>query len=120
MTINITDVATRMGLALKDVVGADLPLVRGYADAKAQAVVQYADLIATAYAAGALDDAQMKAEFEEIEHMTRRYARTMRGLTGVAAERAAQAALGVLFDAVRTGLALSGAPLPVAFLTPLD
>ncbi len=114
MTLDIDEVVTRMGLALRDAAGADLPIVRGYAEAKARAVTQYADLIADAYAKGVLDDDEMKREMEEIEHMTRRFARNLKGVAGVTAERAARAALGVLFGAMRAGLSLSGSPMPSA------
>ena len=114
MTLDIDDVVTRMNLALKDVAGADVPLVRGYADAKARAVTQYADLIADAYAKGVLDDVEMQRELVEIEHMTRRFARNLKGLAGVTAGRAAKAAVGVLFGAMRAALSFSGSPLPAA------
>lgn len=114
MTLDIDDVVTRMGLALKDAAGAELPLVRGYAEAKARAVTHYADLIADAYAKGVLDDAEMQRELQEIEHMTRRFARNLKGVAGVTAERAARAALGVLFGAMRAGLSFAGSPMPAA------
>lgn len=113
MTLDIDDIVNRMTLALKGVAGADLPIGRGYAAAKARAVAHYADLIADAYAKGAIDDEQMRAELQEIEHMTRRFTRNMKGLAGVAAERAARETLGVLFAGLRAGLSFAGAPLPV-------
>lgn len=114
MIIDIDDVIGRMQLALNGVCGADLPLLRGYTAAKVRAVTRYADLIADAYASGLLDDAEMKRELDEIEHMTRRFTRNIRGLAGVTAERAATAATGVLFGALRAGLGMAGAPMPAA------
>jgi hypothetical protein len=112
MIIDLDDTVGRIQLALNDVAGADLPLARGYVAAKARAVAQYADLIADAYAVGLLDDAEMKRELAEIEHMTRRFTGNMRGLAGVTAERAATAAVGVLFAAMRAGLGFAGSPMP--------
>ena len=112
MIVDVDETIGRIQIALNQVSGAEIPLVRGYAAAKARAVTQYADLIADAYASGLLDDDEMKRELEEIEHMTRRFTRNMKGLAGVAAERAATAAIGVLFGAIRGGLGLAGSPLP--------
>ena len=119
MVLNIDDVVGRMTLALKGAVGADVPVVRGYAEAKARAVTQYADLIASAYAAGAIDDETMKRELAEIEHMTRRFTQTIRGLAGASAEKAAREVVAVLFGAIRLGLGLAGSPLPAGLIARL-
>jgi hypothetical protein len=112
MTLDIDDVVGRMSLALREALGADLPILRGYAQAKARAVAQYAKLIADAYAAGQIDDGEMKRDLDEIEHMTRRFARGFRGVAGATAERAARDAVAALFGALRAGLSFAGAPLP--------
>ena len=114
MTLDIDDVIGRMTLALKDVAGADLPLPSRYGEAKVRAVTQYADLIADAYAAGALDEDDMRREIEEIENMTRRFTRNLKGFAGVSAERASRAAVGVLLGAMRAGLSFAGSPMPPA------
>ena len=46
MILDVDETIGRIQLALNQVAGAELPLVRGYAAAKARAVTQYADLIA--------------------------------------------------------------------------
>jgi hypothetical protein len=112
MTLDIDDVVGRLNLALREVAGADIPLLGRYGEAKARAVTQYADLIADAYAAGALDDDELKRELEEIEHMTRRFTRNLKGFAGVASERASRAAVGVLLGAMRAGLSFAGSPIP--------
>ena len=112
MTLDIDDVIGRMNLALKEVAGADVPMLSRYGEAKARAVAQYADLIADAYATGALDEEDMKRELSEIEHMTRRFTRNLKGFAGTTAERASRAAVGVLFSAMRAGLSYVGTPLP--------
>lgn len=113
MTFDVDDVARRLAFALRRFTGADLPpSPGGYADAKARAVTQYAALIADAYAAGALTETEMRREIDEIENMTRRYAGTLRGLAGAAAQAAAATAVSVVFGALRAGLSLAGAPLP--------
>lgn len=111
MTLDAEDVARRLSFALRSAGGAALPAASPAAEAKARAVAQYAALIADAYADGALSDAEMAAEIDEIAHMTRRFARTLRGATGAAVERAAREALRVLFGALRAGLSFAGAPL---------
>jgi|AACY02.3.fsa_nt_gi hypothetical protein len=116
MILDVDETVGRMQVALNRAVGADLPCVRGYAAAKARAVTHYADLIADAYAAGLLDDDEMKRELQEIEHMTRRYARALKGVASVAAEKAAKAATGVLFGAMRAGLGYAGSPLPAGLV----
>ncbi|TVQ55219.1 MAG: hypothetical protein EA355_10405 [Rhodobacteraceae bacterium] len=112
MVLDIDDVVGRMTLALKSAVGADVPVARGYAATKARAVTHYADLIASAYAAGAIDDEAMKRELAEIEHMTRRFTQNTRGLAGATAEKAAREVVGVLFGAIRLSLGLAGSPMP--------
>lgn len=112
MVLDVDDVVGRMTLALKGVVGADVPVLRGYGAAKARAVAHYADMIARAYAAGALDDEAMTRELAEIEHMTRRVTHSLRGLAGATAERAAREAVAVVFGALRLGLGFVGSPLP--------
>jgi hypothetical protein len=112
MTLDIDDVTGRIQLALKEVCGADVPVLGRYAEAKARMVAHYANLIADAYASGALDEADVRRELDEIEHMTRRFTRAMKGFAGVTAERAARAAVGVVFGAMRAGLSLAGSPLP--------
>lgn len=120
MTLDIDDVIGRMNLALKEVAGADVPMLSRYGEAKARAVAKYADLIADAYATGALDEADMKRELAEIEHMTRRFTRNLKGLAGVTAERAARAAAGVLLGAMRAGLSYAGSPLPKGLTDPAE
>jgi hypothetical protein len=112
MTLDIDDVIGRMNLALREIAGADVPLLSRYGEAKARAVAQYADLIADAYASGALDEDDMKRELEEIEYMTRRFTRNLKGFAGVTHERASRAAVLVLFGAMRAGLSFAGSPLP--------
>lgn len=112
MTLDIDAVVGRINLALKDIAGADIPVMSRYGEAKARAVAQYADLIADAYAAGALDEHDLRRELDEIEHMTRRFTRNLKGFAGVTAERAAREALGVVLGAMRAGLSYAGSPLP--------
>jgi tetrahydromethanopterin S-methyltransferase subunit F len=118
MTLDIEAVVGRINLALKDVAGADIPVLSRYGEAKARAVAQYADLIADAYAAGALDEHDMKREIDEIEHMTRRFTRNLKGFAGVTAERAAREAVGVVLAAMRAGLSYVGSPLPAGLIDP--
>lgn len=112
MTLDADDVIRRLHLALREVAGADIPLLNRYTEAKARAVAQYAALIADAYASGALGDDDMRREIDEIEHMTRRFTRNLKGFAGVTAERAARAAVGVLIGSLRAGLSFAGRPLP--------
>ena len=116
MTIDIEALVGRINLALKDVAGADIPVLSRYAEAKARAVAQYADLIADAYAAGVLSDADLKREIDEIEHMTRRFTRNLKGLAGVTAERAAREAVGAVLASMRAGLSYAGSPLPAGLV----
>jgi hypothetical protein len=112
MVLDIDEIVGRVQLALKSVVGADVPVLCGYAAAKARAVVRYADLIADAYAAGLLDDEEMGRELDEIAHMTRRFTGSLRGHPPAVSDRAAEAALSVIVGAIRGGLGFAGAPLP--------
>jgi hypothetical protein len=112
MVLDIDDVVGRVQLALKSVIGADVPILCGYAAAKARAVARYADLIADAYVAGLLDDAEMARELEEIGAMTRRFTDALPGHPPAVRAQAAEAALGVLFGAIRGSLGFAGAPLP--------
>ena len=112
MTLDTEDVATRLSLALRGAVGADLPVSSAAGAARARAVTQYVAMIADAYADGALDDAEMKHELQEIAHMTRRYAGSIPGVAGAVAEQAKRRAVGVVFGALRASLSFAGAPLP--------
>lgn len=116
MTLDIDDVIGRIHLALREATGADLPLLSRCGEAKARAVAHYADLIAGAYAAGALDDTEMAREIAEIEHMTRRMARTLKGLAGTTTERASRAAVSVVLGAMRASLSFAGSPLPARLM----
>lgn len=112
MTLDIEDVATRLSLALRGALGAELPVTSAASAAKARAVMQYAAMIADAYADGALDDAEMRRELEEIAHMTRRYAGSIHGVAGAVAEQAKRTAVSVVLGALRASLSFAGAPLP--------
>ncbi len=120
MTLDIEDVVNRLSFTMRGLRGAELPALGAAADAKARALTQYAALIADAYAAGALTEAEMRRELDEIEHMTRRWAGTMRGVGGAGVEAAARKALGVLFGALRAGLSFAGAPLTEALARRLE
>lgn len=112
MTLDTEDVAARLSLVLRGAVGTGLPITSAAVAARARAVTQYAAMIADAYADGALDDAEMRRELEEIAHMTRRYAGSIQGVAGAVAEQAKRAAVGVVLGALRASLSFSGAPLP--------
>jgi predicted metallopeptidase len=112
MVLDIDEIVGRVQLALKQVVGADVPVLCGYAAAKARAVARYADLIADAYAAGLLDEEEMARELDEIAHMTRRFTGALRGHPPAVCDHAAEAALAVIFGAIRGALGFAGTPLP--------
>jgi hypothetical protein len=120
MTLDADDVCRRLSLTLRTLSGAELPALNPGADAKARAVTHYAAMICDAYAAGALSDEEMRRELDEIEHMTRRFAGGMKGLSGAAVEAAARRALSVLFGALRAGLSFAGAPLSETLARRLD
>jgi hypothetical protein len=120
MTLDVDDIVRRLRLTLRQVCGTGLPVHGGYAETKARAVGQYAAMIADAYASGALSDADMRRELDEIEHMTRRFATALKGLPGGVAEMAARAATAVVFGALRAGLSFAGAPLSPTLTTRLD
>lgn len=104
----------RVKLTLASALGSGAPLYGGYGEAKARAVAAYAGLIAEAYAAGALGEAEMKRELDEIAHMTRRWIGSIRGLPGSVANRAAEMATEALVASIRADLSLAGSPLPRA------
>lgn len=112
MTLDIDDVAARLSLALRRVCGDHLPMTSDAAAADARAVTRYAAMIADAYAAGALDDDEMKRELQEIALRTHRYAGALQGVAGAVADRAGRAAVEVVFGALRSSLSFVGAPLP--------
>jgi hypothetical protein len=112
MVLDIDDVVGRVQLALKTVIGADVPVLCGYAAAKARAVTRYADLIADAYAAGLLDDDEMARELHEIAVMTHRFTTALRGYPPAVTAKAADAATSVIFGAIRGALGFAGSPLP--------
>lgn len=120
MTLDIEDVVNRLSFALRGLRAAEMPALGAAAQAKARAVTQYAALIADAYAAGSLSEAEMRRELDEIEHMTRRWAGGMKGVGGAAAEGAVRRALAVLFGALRAGLSFAGAPLTEALARRLE
>ena len=111
MILEIDDVVGRLQLALKGAIGADVPVLCGYAAAKARAVVRYADLIADAYARGLLDDEEMAREMQDIAQMTRRFTASMRGHAPAMQTRAAEAATQVIHGAMRGALGFAGSPL---------
>ncbi len=119
MTLDIDDVATRLAFALRRAVGAELPGGGPAGGAKARALAQYASMISDAYAAGSLDDEEMRQELVEIAHMTRRYAGAIQGVAGAVAEHAKRSAVEVVFGALRASLSFAGAPLPQG-LTAVD
>jgi hypothetical protein len=112
MILDPKEAEGRVALALKRALGPDAPRFGGYGALKARATAHYASLIAEAWAAGALEERELHAELREIEHMTRRWVKEMRGLPGGAVEQAAQAAVAAIIGAVRGSASLAGAAAP--------
>lgn len=112
MTLDIEDVATRLNLVLRRAMGGDLPTASADSVAGARAVARYAAMIADAYAAGSLEDEEMRRELREIARMTRIHAGAIHGVAGAVAEQARRAAVDVVLGALRASLGFAGAPLP--------
>ncbi len=111
MPLHVDDVVARLHFELRESLTADLALLSPYAEAKTRAVAHYAALIAEAYAAGRIGEDDMARELDELADMTRRFARSLRGLAGAAAERVARGALRSLFANLRATLSFDGSPL---------
>jgi hypothetical protein len=112
MTIDVDHVTGRLIRALNTVAGGEAPPMSMLGAARLRAVAQYAGLVGDAYAAGALEDDEMTAELDALDRMTGRATRDLDDRADATPDSARETALGILLDAVRTGLSLAGAPLP--------
>lgn len=108
MPLVVEDLVRRLSQTERAALGAELPVDAG----DAEALGQYAALVADAYALGDLDETDLLREMDEIARMTRRYADRVKGLPGVAADRLTRAALRVVFDALHEALTHARAVRP--------
>lgn len=90
--------ADEIAKAITRLLKADAQKAAGYSKVKAAAIARYALLIGEAYAAGELNEEEMRDEIEELDRMAERFVRNIRALAHMTVE--------LPFDAV--GQALRG------------
>jgi len=108
----ITQAAAKVADSISRILEADAALVAGYSEVKARALTRYALLIGEAYAAGDLNEEDLRAELEELDHMAERFVRNFRALAHTAIERVFEAVAETLRGLVGAAALTEGAIPP--------
>jgi hypothetical protein len=115
MADSFEQISAEIGLAVSRILRADLALLAGYSQAKAQAIARFTLALGEGYAAGTIDEAGLRREKQELERMVVRFVRNIQALATVTVERLIAGIAEVLSAALRrlTGIAdLALAPTP--------
>lgn len=106
MAQTFDQITAEIGLVVSRILRTDLALVRGYSQAKAQAIARFTLVLGEGYAAGTIPEAQLHREREELERMVIRFVRNIQALATTTVERLISGVTGVLMTALRqmTGL----------------
>lgn len=87
--------------------GKNIEKMGGYAQSKLKAIAQQSQMVASAYASGQIDKDVMQHFLDGIQDMTTSFIQTLVGLARIEAEKAWNAMVGVIWDAL--GAATGGA-----------
>lgn len=87
MAQTFDQLTAEIGLVVSQILQTDLALVRGYSQAKAQAIARFTLVLGEGYAAGTIGKAQLGREREELERMVIRFVRNIQALATVTIER---------------------------------
>jgi len=106
-TIDPTQILGDMLGAANASLNADLTTMGGYAEAKAQAIANQASMIGTYYASGQITEVEAQHFLDGLQDMVTSFVNTVEGLALIDVEKAWNAMIGVLWDAI--GSATGGA-----------
>ncbi len=110
--IDFEQLTSEIGLVVSRIVKTDLALLKGYSQAKAQAIASFTLILGRAYANGAISDQEMQTELGELERMVVRFVRNIEALAVTTVERLLRG-IGELLFRTLTGLAgVPQLPLP--------
>ncbi|HUF88190.1 MAG TPA: hypothetical protein VMM59_12470 [Thermohalobaculum sp.] len=108
MADSFKQLTTEIGMVVTRILRADLALLAGYSQAKAQAVARFTLALGEGYAAGTITEAEMAREKEELERMVIRFVRNIQALATVTIERLISGVAEVLTAVLRRMTGLSG------------
>lgn len=108
--IDPTKIFTDMISAANGAVAGDITAMGGYAEAKLQAIAKQASMIGTAYASGGIEESELPHFLDGLKDMVTSFVAVLEGLAVIAAEKAWNAMVGVLWDAIGTAAGMTLTP----------
>lgn len=115
MADTFEQLTAEIGIVVTRILRADLALLAGYSQAKAQAIARFTVALGEGYAAGTMSEAELGREKEELERMVIRFVRNIQALATITIERLIHGISEVLSMSLRqlTGLShLTLGPAP--------
>lgn len=106
-TIDIGDIAKQMLAAALGELGPQAKKVKAYAELEMKKLAQTIAAIEVAHRAGKMTDEEARLLLDMQRNAARAVMATVKGMSLVAAERAVNAALGVVRDAVNTAMGIA-------------
>jgi hypothetical protein len=109
-TLDVGQLVSDVKTAITGAIGKDINTVTGFAQEQLQDTAKQAELIASNFLTGVTDAAQRDADLERLENIVKAFVEVMDGLAEIEIEKAWNAAVGVIWDAIGKAI---GVALPV-------
>lgn len=100
MTIDTTQLVADMKSAATQAIGSDVSTIRGFAERQLQAIAQQAEFVATGIATKQISPDLQEFFLDGLKDMARNFVKTLNGLVMVTVEKAWNAVVGVIWNAI--------------------
>jgi hypothetical protein len=112
MSIDVNQLINDIKNAASQVINQDVTVLRGFSERQLKALAKQAELIASGFISGDIDEDLRDFFLDSLEDMALNFAKTLRGLLMVTIEKVWNAIVGVLWGAIETatGIGLTAPP----------
>jgi hypothetical protein len=107
MPIDIEKLINDIKDAASQVINQDVTTLRGFSERQLKALAKQAELIATGFVSGDIDEDLRDFFLDSLEDMALNFAKTLRGLLMVTIEKVWNAIVGVLWSAIGSATGIS-------------
>ncbi|OZI05659.1 hypothetical protein BWI93_24825 [Siphonobacter sp. BAB-5385] len=110
MELDITQLMKDISTAVSAVLGKDVTTIRGFRDRQLKAIAQQSALITAGIATGEITEETREFFLDSLQDMVLNFLKTLQGVAQVTIEKAWNAAVTVIWDAIEkvTGIRLVG------------
>ncbi len=108
MALDLNELMTDLKTAISEIVGRDLTTVRGFQERQLKAIAQQAALVSAGILTGDITPETREFFLDGLEDMVLNFLKTLRGILEITIEKAWNAAIRVIWDAIEraTGITL--------------